>query len=86
MLPVGVLVGVALGALGVVLARRAPASPLTTTMLAAAGVAVTRSIASVWLPRLGDGLTRPHRASIAISGLAGAGLVAEHLTRGRALR
>ena len=39
-------------------------------VVAVGGVAMARAVASIWLPRLGDGLTRPHRESIAIAVVA----------------
>lgn len=84
MLPLGVLVGMVLAAVAVLLGRRVFEPPVVSVALVALAVGLTRSVASVWLPRLGDGLTRPHRESIAVTGIAAAVLVAAHLTRRRA--
>lgn len=84
MLPLGVLVGAALAAVATLLGRRGFEPPLLTVALVALAVGLTRSVASVWLPRLGDGLTRPHRLSIAVTGAAAVVLVVTHLSRRRA--
>jgi hypothetical protein len=42
-------------------------------------LAAIRSIASIWLPHIGDGLTRQHRTSIAVAIITAIGLVALRL-------
>ena len=73
--PVGLLVGVAVVGLGILVRHLRGASPAQRLLLGLAGVAVTRSVASVWLPRLGDGPTRQHLESIAVAVAAIAMLV-----------
>jgi len=70
MVPLGVVVGVALVAVASVLAARADRPPVETLAIALLAVAGLRSIAAIWLPRLGDALTRPHRESIAVAVIA----------------
>lgn len=85
--PVGVLVGVAVAIFGVALRHLWAWSPWTKVALAVTGVAAARSIAAIWLPRLGDGLTRPHLQSIAVAVVLSIGLLAietrRHLRRAR---
>jgi len=68
MLPVGLFLaaGVALAAIGVhtLAVRRRPA--VVIICVAAISVAAIRSIASIWLPHVGNGLTRQHVTSIVI--------------------
>lgn len=80
MIPAGVVVGAGLAIGAVVLARRSGSPPIARLLAAVVAVALLRSIASIWLPRLGDELTRPHRESIAVAVLSVAGLVAVNLT------
>ena len=42
-------------------------------------LAAIRSIASIWLPHIGDGLTRQHRTSIAVAIITAIGVVALRL-------
>ena len=70
MVPLGVVVGVALVAIAWVLTARAERPPVETLAIALLAVAGLRSIAAIWLPRLGDALTRPHRESIAVAVIA----------------
>lgn len=68
MLPVGVLAAVAVvaGAIGVrAMARRGIAS-IEIVLSAIAIVAAVRAAASIWLPHIGDGLTRQHASSIGV--------------------
>lgn len=77
MLPVGWLVAVvvAVSAAGVraLSARNHP--PSVVVLGGALIVASTRSIASIWLPHVGDGLTRQHLASIGVAIAAAVSLV-----------
>lgn len=72
MVPVGIIVGLVVIACAVgirYLDERWNDQGLVvaTAALAVAGV---RAIASIWLPHVGDGLTRPHRTSIVVSVVA----------------
>lgn len=85
MLPVGVVVGAALAAVAV-WARTTTLRPAVQVTAAVLAVATARSIASIWLPRLGDALTRQHRTSVAVAVAAAAALVAMLVAdRGRRL-
>lgn len=86
MLPAGVLVAIFLIAVAVVLARHFSAAPVATLAVSAAAVSGARSLASVWLPRLGDELTRQHRESIVVLVMAVAALLALQLSHRSALR
>lgn len=77
--PVGLVVA-ALVAAGAVWLIRSGLPPWTRLAAALAIVAVPRSVASFWLPKLGDGLTRPHLVSLAV---AAASLLALVILRGR---
>ena len=69
-LPVGVLVGLVVATLGVVLRRWRCQSRALQVAVAIGALAVTRSVASVWLPRVSAGLTRQHITSLAVAGAA----------------
>lgn len=72
MLPVGAIVGLVI-VLGAVVVRKLNdenTAPFLVLAVAAVVVAGVRAIASIWLPHVGDGLTRPHRTSIVIAILA----------------
>lgn len=75
-LPVGLAVGAVVTVLGVVVYRLARWPTGERALLAVAGVATTRALASLWLPRLSDGLTRQHRESIVIAVVSLAALAA----------
>lgn len=86
--PVGLAVATAT-VLAALLLRRtrisgstAPAVVLTAVAL----VSTIRSIASIWLPHVGSGLTRQHRSSIVIAALAVIGLGIVHLRTRRRSR
>ncbi len=64
-------------------AQRRGASSTTTVVVAIGLVATIRSVASIWLPHVGDHLTRQHRTSIAVGLLAWCAL-AVILVRARA--
>lgn len=70
LLPVGILVAAITALVGTAIRRRWPAQPLTTALLALLYVAGQRSVASIWLPRFGDDLTRQHLQSIAVTAAA----------------
>ena len=82
MIPGGIVVGIALVAVAVGATRLQ--SPSLRLLVCLAAVATARSLVSIWLPRLGEGLTRPHRTSIMIAVLASGGLVALTLAHRRA--
>lgn len=76
MFPVGVAVAVVIGALGLAVRQLWAWSPLSRIVLAVGGVAAVRSVAAIWLPRLGPGPTRSHVESIVVlAGALAAGLV-----------
>ncbi len=77
MLPVGWFMAatIAVAAVGVhVLAVRRHSAPVVVTS-AVLAVAVVRAIGSIWLPHVGDGLTRQHLTSIVVAGAAGFALL-----------
>lgn len=86
MVPLGVLVGIVLVAVALLVDRRTTDPPMLSISMALLAVAATRSVAAVWLPRLGEELTRPHRESIAVAVLAGATLLAVRFAHGSTLR
>lgn len=86
MVPLGVILGLALVAVAWVLAARADRLSVETLALAVLAVAGLRSIAAVWLPRLGDALTRPHRESIAVALVAALTLLGSRVVQRAALR
>ncbi len=86
MLPVGLVAGLGTWLLAWVLRRwsEGGATPPTVLLSGLVSVALVRSVASIWLPHVGEGLTRQHLTSIlvlavAVSALAGSLL----LERGR---
>ncbi len=76
MLPVGWFMAAAVGvtAIGVhtLLTRGRP--PLVVALASAAAVASVRAVGSIWLPHVGEGLTRQHLSSIAVAVVSLAGL------------
>ena len=72
MVPVGLIVGLVVIACAVGIRRLE--ERLNDQRLVVAGAALSvagvRAVASIWLPHVGDGLTRPHRTSIIISVVA----------------
>ncbi len=78
MFPVGLVVAAAAVATAALLDRwhRRGLASRQVVVLAAMAVAATRSIASIWLPHIGDALTRQHRESIIVFVLAAGVLVA----------
>lgn len=83
MFPVGLAVAVAAVAGAFVLDRlhRRGHQSLQVAVLAVMTVAAIRSVASIWLPHIGDGLTRQHRASIAGLAVSIAALVVVRVRR-----
>ncbi len=72
MLPIGwfMAIAVALAAVGVhtLVSRRYPSS--VVVLAAAFAVASVRAVGSIWLPHVGDGLTRQHITSIGVAVIA----------------
>lgn len=73
MVPVGwfmaaAIIAAAVGVHTFVLRRYAPSLVVSVSVLT---VAAVRSIGSIWLPHVGDGLTRQHTTSIAVTAIAG---------------
>lgn len=83
--PVGLVVAGA-GVVAALLLRRMSSSESTAPAVALTSVALVgtiRSVASIWLPHVGVGLTRQHRSSIVMTVLALAGLGIVRLRTGR---
>ncbi|MBI5089960.1 MAG: hypothetical protein HZB15_14150 [Actinobacteria bacterium] len=72
MFPVGIAVAIAAVGIAVALDRfhRRGLASHHVVMLALLAVAAIRAVASIWLPHIGDGLTRQHRESIIVAALA----------------
>lgn len=71
--PVAVVVALAVAALAVAARRRARLNATSGLLLAVGGLASVRSVAAIWLPRIGNGPTRQHLESIVVM-LATAGV------------
>lgn len=69
-LPVGLVVGAAVAALAVLVRHLAASDPYAALVAAIGGLAAVRSAAAFWLPRISEGLTRPHRQSLAVLGVS----------------
>ena len=83
MFPVGLGVAAAAAASAFALDRlhrRGLQSPYVV-ILAVIAVAAIRSVASIWLPHIGSGLTRQHKTSIAVFAASVAALTAARLLR-----
>lgn len=65
-LPVGLLVALAVGLLAVLTFRMRTKPPGLTIAIAVGGLALARAVASIWLPRVGTGLTRQHLTSLTV--------------------
>ena len=75
-LPVEVVGAVTLVALAAALVRRGSRpSPMLVVALALWGLAVQRAVVSFWLPVVGEGLSRAHRESIAVTVLGAIALI-----------
>ena len=85
MLPVGLLMALAVVAAAIVTRRVRDRGddPLLVLLGAGVAVAAVRTVGSVWLPHVGDGLTRQHMTSIVVTVLAGAALAAAVAIRPR---
>lgn len=86
-LPIGLLVASATTALAFALRQMWPPSPGGRVLLAVGGLALIRSVAAFWLPRIGPGLTRPHVESLTITAsvvvVAGVTVLRRYLRRHR---
>ncbi len=73
MFPVGLAVAVAAVVSAALLDRwhRLGLASLRVVILAVTAVAGIRALASIWLPHIGNGLTRQHRESIVVFAIAG---------------
>lgn len=78
MFPIGLVVAAAAGGAAMVGRRwhRRGMPDVEVVVVALLSIAVIRSIASIWLPHIGNGLTRQHRTSIAVGIIAGIAFVA----------
>jgi len=75
--PIGVLVGLSAATLGAAVWRWSRRlGPKRAIGLSVVGIAGIRSIAGFMLPKVTVGLTRPHRESLAVLALGGAGFIA----------
>lgn len=85
MFPIGLVVAASAGAAAMVGRRwhRRGMPDIEVIVTALFSIAVVRSVASIWLPHIGNGLTRQHRTSIAVGIIAVIALVA---IRSRRLR
>ena len=77
MLPIGWLMAAAVVAAAVGVRRIGTHRTHGVLVVAYAGcaVAVVRSVGSIWLPHVGDGLTRQHQSSIIVGVVSGAALI-----------
>lgn len=66
MFPVGLVVAVVVFGGGLAVHRLRSWTPRARVLLALGAVAAARSVASIWLPRLGNGPTRQHVESVAV--------------------
>jgi len=78
MLPVGWFMAIAVLIAAVLIRRaaKAGATPRSVILYAALSVSAVRSVGSIWLPHVGDGLTRQHTTSIVVVALSALGLTA----------
>jgi hypothetical protein len=67
MFPVGLVVAVAAVGLAGVVRRSARRDSITRCALAIGGLATIRTVASVWLPKIGSGPSRQHVESMAVA-------------------
>lgn len=66
MFPVGLVAAAMIAVVGLTLRQLWAWRPESRIALAVGGVAAVRSVASIWLPRLGEGLTRQHLESLGV--------------------
>lgn len=82
--PIGLAVAAAALLAALLLRRRCtPTTAPAVVLTAIALVGGIRSVASIWLPHVGTGLTRQHRSSIVMTGLAVIGVGVVHLRTSR---
>ncbi len=74
--PVGLVVAAVAGFCAVILSRlhRHGMPNIYVPIIAVCVIAAIRSVASIWLPRIGRGITRQHRESIAVLALSAVAL------------
>lgn len=83
--PIGMAVGIAVAVLGLAVRNLRSVPAADRLLVAVVGVAAVRAVAAIWLPHLGDGPTRQHVQSIAVS-VAGLGVLTVRRWRGAGLR
>jgi hypothetical protein len=78
MLPIGLFmaVGVVLAALGIRELKKRDVGLFVVLLSAGVAVASVRAVGSIWLPHVGDGLTRQHQTSIVVAAGTVVGLLA----------
>lgn len=89
MFPVGLVIAIVVALLGCSVRSLWSWAPRSRLVLAAGGLAVTRAVAAIWLPRLGDDATRQQMESAVVAvamALTGAVLCTRAVLRRRALR
>jgi len=82
MFPVELVAAVVLVAVAVRLASRT-LHPAIVALGGLSAIAAERSVTSIWLPRLGAGITRQHTTSIVISSVSAVGIVVLYLAQRR---
>ena len=87
MFPVDVLAAVAAAGAAMATRRfhRRGMPSLQVVVLAIALLAVIRSVASIWLPHIGDGMTRQHKTSVVIAVIATLSFVAIRISTRRVI-
>ncbi len=83
-IPVGLLVAIAMVGVAIAVRRRTLHDSVGGLALAVAGLALVRSVASVWLPKIGTGLTRQHRESVLVLAIALPSIMVQWAYRRRA--
>ena len=66
MVPVGLVVAIAIVALAAAVRQRTLSDGFGGVALAIGGLALVRSLASIWLPKIGNGPTRQHVESVVV--------------------
>lgn len=66
MVPVGLVVAIAVVGLAAAVRRQTLRDAFGGIVLAVGGLALIRAVASIWLPKIGDGLTRQHVESLLV--------------------
>lgn len=84
MVPVGILMGVSVGAVAWAIRRVGHRhDQVKVALVAVAVVALVRAVASVWLPRVGEAMSRQQGTSVVVAVTAGFGGVVLGLARAR---